>query len=489
MTDIFFTDSGGYRILMKNSNLFSDSFSTDFMFKYLPDTSPTPTFPGDNTRIILFSMGGGSTTSSKGVTILLEKYGGNEYITAIYNSNNTPGWGQYLPGLVNEDGINGIKISSDNFYLVTFNLFAGNNQNPSTYELNVIEGPKFNPQPSDILTRSGSTSGYINYSPQAGFGTPNENVGPTQTTFPTFDYTIGLDTITAYSARNISINFIRLWDGNVNQNSINYNPISLFNLDISNSLIDVKADNYPSNPTNPYPRNVGFNEPTDKLSDDYQGLVFQLSAKNVSTLGDLRNTAYFQDGTNVNGVPPTLTNSPTGYSPLEDYAVNNTAGTVLLQNESNIGGDPHILPFIKPNYFIFDEGKFLLFSYEDNNNYTKVYTITRQLGKTKKTCFNDKAIIMEKKDDIEYKFELDFNTFKIENMRDNMEISTSKIFSINGKRKIVNNLKTFIVTCLNKNFKFTFYDLDRTITLRLDLSLIPYCKGGLISEKLLEKVE
>lgn len=71
MTDIFFTDSGGYRILMKNSNLFSTSFSTDFMFKYLPDTSLTPTFPSDNTRIILFSMGGGSTTSSKGVTILL----------------------------------------------------------------------------------------------------------------------------------------------------------------------------------------------------------------------------------------------------------------------------------------------------------------------------------------------------------------------------------------------------------------------------------
>ncbi len=35
---------------------------------------------------------------------------------------------------------------------------------------------------------------------------------------------------------------------------------------------------------------------------------------------------------------------------------------------------------------------------------------------------------MEKKDDIEYKFELDFNTFTVNNLRNNMEVSTSKIF-------------------------------------------------------------
>ena len=114
MTDIFINDSGGYRILMKNSNLFSKSFSTDFMFKYNSSNDLNPTFPGDNTgnntRIILFAMGGGSANANKGVVLLLEKYNDKEYITGIFNSDKTSGWNQYLPGLKGEDGINGIEI-------------------------------------------------------------------------------------------------------------------------------------------------------------------------------------------------------------------------------------------------------------------------------------------------------------------------------------------------------------------------------------------
>lgn len=88
MSDLFFNDSGGYRILMKNSNLFVTSFSIDMMFQYYPSTAQDPTFPTTDSgysRLILFGMGGGTTSNTNGVFVLLETYNGHDYITALYS--------------------------------------------------------------------------------------------------------------------------------------------------------------------------------------------------------------------------------------------------------------------------------------------------------------------------------------------------------------------------------------------------------------------
>ena len=384
MSDIFINDNGGYRILMKNSNKFATSFSVDFMFKYYPDTSTNSTFPDTNSgwsRLILFAMGGGTSDSNKGVMILLERYNNKEYIILIRNRHKTSGW-EYMPG-GGYNGISGImegiEVSPDNYYHISLNVFVST----GSYELNVIEGPTSNPTP---IARTG-TDGKINYQPQAGIGGPNENVGSTQTTFPNIDYDTGNGIIYAYSARNLTYNYIRLWDGNIRNDSSNvsgnYDPVSLYNLGESNQIIDVKSDGYPV-PTNPYPRNLG----TDTIDDTsiyYQKLVFQLNSKSSTDLNDLRNTAYYDDTHNIDGVPPTLTNSPTGYSPLENYAVNydivTQTGQISLETGANIGGDPHISPLIGNNYNIYEAGRFLYFSYIDNDNYVKLYCTIKKFGK------------------------------------------------------------------------------------------------------------
>lgn len=210
-SDIFINDSSDYRILMKNSNQFATSFGVDFMFKYYSDSSSTPTFPTTDSgwnRLILFAMGGWTANSNKGVMILLERYNGNEYITLIHNSDNTSGW-QYMPGF--GAGTNGINVSPNNYYHVTLNIFSANGD----FELNVIEGPTSNPVP---ITITGS-DGKIAYQPQAGIGGPNENVDSDQTQFPNIDYDTGSGIIYAYSARNITYNYIRLWDGNIRNSS------------------------------------------------------------------------------------------------------------------------------------------------------------------------------------------------------------------------------------------------------------------------------
>lgn len=489
MSDLFFNDSGGYRILMKNSNLFSTSFSFDMMIKYYPSSSQDPTFPTTTSgysRIILFGMGGGTGSNTKGVFILLERYNGNDYITGIYNSNNTSGW-TYLPSLNNGDGIQGIEVSSENFYHITFNFFQGSSHTNSTYELNVIEGPIIDPQSSDVITRSGTTNGYVAYQPQCGFGCPNESIGDTQTTFPNLDYDTGNGTIYTYSARNIAVNFIRLWDGNVNNNSTNYNPISLYNLDVDNTLIDIKSTGVP---TDPHPYNVGT-EQSDDTSDDYQPLIFQLYTKDATSLSDLRNTAYFNTTNHINGVAPTLTHSPTGYSPLEHYAVNYSVGgtnPISLESSSISWGDPHIVPYIGRNYDIPKRGTYLLFSYEDDyRNFTKLITIIRKLGKEAYELFNDTLIIHEKNNEQEYIANFYFNTFEIDNLRTNMiftEENTLRWINSTIKQKT----KKLLVFCINKNIKFVISEWRRNVALRINNELIQQCSGGLINKDKLIKL-
>ena len=483
MTDIYINDLGGYRILMKNSNLFSTSFSTDFMFKYYPSTSSNPTFPSNQSRLLLFSMGGGTSLSNKGVHILLETFGGKEYITGIYNSNQTSEW-TYLPNLNNGDtnSVNGIEVSYDYYYLVTFNMFKGNSQNVFTYQLNVIQGPTETPT---IITRNGSgINEYINYQPQAGFGSPNESISETQVLLPNINYGIGDDEIIAYTCRNIAFNYIRLWDGNVNTSSTIYNPTSLFVLDEANTIITVDS------PTTSYPQNVGGS--VDDSSPDFQRLAFQLNSKSSSNLSNLYNTAYFTSNT-LDGEPATLTKSPTGYSTLADFALNSEIGQderLSLEISINGGADPHMFPYFKPNYDINEEGTFLYFLYTDENgNYTKLHSsIKIHTWRRHILYYNDIVTLYEKKGNLEYTYTFNFNQFLDNPINDNMIYTYGKNVKFEGNSRKENNNNNLNIFCLNENIKIIFNSWENNIHIRLNKDIIHLCKGGLISKDSLEKI-
>ena len=389
MSEVTFGTVGGYRVLMKSTgSILSDVFSVDFKFRYY-DSVSRKTFPeiGDSgldgvgdtktndtgySRIILFSMAGGTATSNKGITLLLEKYdygsGDKVYITAIYNKSGSweepSGGGGYLPNLDSGDGVKGISnLVAGDYYHVTFNYKKDIDGTNGFYELTVIDAS----DGTVIGTRTSTSSGIrnISFSNQAGIGTPNENVSSSQTMFTNWNYTPpDGSNIFAYSSRNLTLSFFRLWDGNVNTSSTTNKPSNLYN----NELLSV------SNPTSPYPENLGTSSTTN--NDDNQKLVFQLDPSDATTIADFTNTAFI-DGSNPNGDPATLTNSPTGYPTLSDFGVNNTEGLIIVGTSDSSGnvssassgvGDPHIKTIFGENYDLPHEDEtFLLYSNQNSD--------------------------------------------------------------------------------------------------------------------------
>lgn len=505
-TDIFINDSGGYRLNLKSSNLFSSSFSTDFMIKYYNGTSQD-TFVSSSSRIILSAMAAASTTNTRGIILTLERNANNiDFVSVLVNYDNKLGW-DYMPGLsrtaTNGDSIPGIQVTPDGYYYISFNYVKVNSNGYASWQLNVIKGPTSTPETAiQTISYVGTSSSVIdnlNYGPQLGFGSPNESIAADQTTFSN----ITTNGFTTYSARNISINFLRAWDGNVNTSSTNWNPVSLYNLNISQNILNI-SDKIPAGymVSNDYPVNFGT-EPTTTNSPDYQRLAFQLSTKNVTAgdngvigLEDLRNTAFIAETNSdnykkTNGVVPHLQTSPTSYPPLEDWALNSSiaSGSTLIEinTDSNSIGDPHIYPIIKPNYHIYEEGKFLYFSYEKEDDYVKLYCDVRKIYDTPNGYYNDILTLDEKKGNEHYISIFDFNTFKVDNLRENMKYITKTTIKNNGVTTNANT-HSFYITCLNKHVSFCFDAHGRNVLVRLDMSILPFCSGGLISQKKLIKI-
>ena len=470
MSDIFFSNLGGFRILIKTSNRFNSHFTSELMIKFYPDNSVTPTFQSTNARCVLFGIGNGTSTNTNGFLVLLERYNSNTYFTVIYN--NGSGW-DYLPS-INTGSIQGIPASSDNYYHVVFNYTKVDNSQ-FTYEFNVIQGPTTNPTP---ITKSATVNATVNSNPQCAFGSSNEDLG-TSNRISNIDLTIGADTILGYVSTNIAMNYMRIWDGVITNNSTAYDVVDLFNINILNQPVPVSIGD-------PYPKDFDTGSYT-------QELTFQLDAKSSATLGDLYNTAQ-KTVSEPDGILVTLTNSPTGYSPLSDFGVNNTEGVISLESGSDIGGDPHIHPFIGESYFIYEEGTFLYFDYTDetnNNNFFKVYGTVKKLGKRDDAYFNDTITIHERKNDIEYKSTFDFNTFTIDNKQNNMIFTHSNNIKENNitiPTKGARSRKNLHIFALNQNIKLSFNDYKRNLYLRLNNDLIHKCSGAFISKEKLKKL-
>lgn len=479
---ITFTDAGGFRIVKKSSTLFDVSFSVDFDLKYYPSTQVNPTFPSTDTgwsRIILFAIGGGSNNNNHGIVIFLEKYNNSEYITAIYNKNNN--WNNYLPNLNNGNNIQGITVQNNTVYHITFNYMKDvGNGTEGCYELNVIDTSLVNPT-TETRSYKGTTIYDIRYQQQTGIGCTNENIGDSQTTFPNLDYDPGLGTIYAYSARNLSIAYVRVWCGNVVNSSTTYNASTLCTLNSNNTIIDVKSNNY-AIPTSPYPRNFGTS--TDPYSPNFQRLAFQINATNVTDLQELVNTAYYDNNNKKDGTPATLTNSPTGYAPLEDFGVN--PGPIILEQDANSIGDPHIFPLQGKNYDIYRVGLYLYFEYCKGHNYTRVYSKLKRRNKKYSSVFNDIITIAEKCGNKRYVTHFDFKNFQITNMLGNMSITKDRTL-YNNKKESKNATRTFNVFCLNENIKIKCNEALQNVSIQINTKLINQCNGALVSQEKLVK--
>jgi hypothetical protein len=454
MSDLFFSDVGGFRILIKTQSNFRDYYTCDFMFRYYENT-----FLSTHSRCVLFGIGNG--TGSSGMVVIVERYNDEEYISVLHDSGN--GW-DYIRDGVNEP-IKAYTTSTTKYYHVCFN-FTEIDNNSFSYELNVIEGPTDLPIPTTI---TGTVSEGASFNPQCAFGSSNQDI-PTNR-LADIDMTIGDDTIFGYVSTNLTMNFLRMWNGTITTTSTGYNVVDLFNLNMIPESV---------------PTNIGDAYPLDFGTGGYvQELMFQLNGKEVGILDELANSGE-KSASETEGEIATLTSSSTGYPPLSDFGVNNTEGLISLESNTLTSGDPHIYPFFGNKYNIIGSGTFNYFEYiePETGNYLMVNCYIMMIQpRRKKMYYNDIIYIREKKGHIEYKTEIDINDMSIINKQDFMHVIKSDATMRKPDRNIkVPEHYSCYIFALNKNIKITLSTHEKSICVRCANNIKHMCGGGLVSK-------
>lgn len=293
-----------FRCIAKTSNQYGTYATMDFIFKYMPDSNFT--LPSGN-RMILFHLGSGS--SAQGVAIVLYNNGGSIQVGMITKNTN----GNWF----DETGTFYTLPDITKYY----HVLAGKQRNsPSSYTIwiYVTEIP-ITPIPSTYdfgytATRSASDPGN---SSQWGIGCPPQTISPSS--YP--NGYINDNSYNCYVAQNLAVNFMRTWNGVVNTVSTGYRLFTsggatgVYNIDEAGTFIPVVKNQ-------PYPTDFGTGGYVQELS-------FQLNAFGITSLADLKNSAQTTDA-EPDGILVTLASTSTSYSPLSDFAVNDTVGFVTL---------------------------------------------------------------------------------------------------------------------------------------------------------------
>lgn len=460
MSDLFFSDVGGFRVLIKTQSNFREQYTCDFMFKYYENT-----FLSTHARCVLFGIGNG--TGGTGMLIILERYNSEDYISVLNNGG--AGWDYIRDG--SNDPIKINTTSTTKYYHVCFN-FVEIDANSFTYELNLIEGPTYSPVPTTV---SGTSTVGASFNPQVAFGSPNQDIATNR--LPDIDLVVGVDTIFGYVSTNITMNFLRLWNGSINGTTNAYKPIDLYNLNMI-------PEHVPINIGVPYPVDFG-------TGGDIQELMFQLNSKDASTLAELENSSE-KSVSEPDGELVTLTNSSTGYPPLSDFGLNDTEGLISLESNTLTSGDPHVYPFFGDKYNIIGSGTFNYFDYKNkvNENYLTIncYIVMTKPNR-KKQYFNDIVYIREKCGKYEYKTEINFNDMSIQNKQDFMHVYETDTTIRKPDRSIeVPKHYSCYIYALNENIKITLSTHDKSINVRCGNHIKHMCGGGLVSKDKLIQV-